>query len=90
MAKMPAIVVGSTRRSGGKRAKPAVKTAGMMAPPQKPWITRKRRSRSKFGLSAAPRLAKVNPLMATTKSPRSESRRVRRAVSGIAMISAMR
>jgi len=67
-----------------------VKTAGIMAPPQKPWMMRKTMSTANPPLAAQPALARVKPATAARKRTRSESSSVSQPVSGMAMISAMR
>jgi hypothetical protein len=87
---MPAIAVARICSRSGNSENTAVKTDGMMAPPQNPWMIRKRMSAAKPPLAAQPALARVKPAIAARKSRRSESSCVSQPVSGMAMISAMR
>jgi hypothetical protein len=67
-----------------------VNTAGISVPPAKPCTTRNAISVAKPSLSAQPREARVNSVIAATNSQRSVSARVKRPVRGIAMISAIK
>ena len=67
-----------------------VNTAGISAPPAKPWMTRNTTSEAKFPEKAQPSEATVNTKVAMANSQRSVSTRISQPVSGIAITSAMR
>ena len=89
-ARTPAMVVASPWRRGGKSRKTAENTAGMSDPPEKPWMTRQKIRLAKPVLAAHPAEASVKIRIAVMNSIRMPSNRVRKPVSGMAMISAMR
>src|SRR5258708_1974101 len=64
MATLPAIVVARICSRSGKRAKTAVNTAGIIAPPQKPWTRRQAISPAKPSPAAQPAAARVRPARA--------------------------
>ena len=89
-ANTPAMVVASPCCFTGNSRNTAENTAGMSEPPEKPCTTRQKIRLSKSVLQAQPAEASVNAEIDTMNSQRMPSSRVRKPVSGMAMISAMR
>ena len=89
-AKTPAIVVATDCSRNGNRIKTAEKTAGIKVPPEKPCTMRHRINVAKLLLKAQAIDASVKAETAMTNSHRMVKARVRKPVSGIAMISAIR
>ena len=84
------MVVASPCCFTGNSRNTAENTAGMSEPPEKPCTTRQKIRLSKSVLQAQPAEASVNAEIDTMNSQRMPSSRVRKPVSGMAMISAMR